>query len=77
MVRNALADPAADSSRDMAMGAGGAALMMQEQVPGQVDHAKLHAAEKDSLELMGASQKKDSVAWVGDRIEDRVLALYA
>lgn len=59
-----------------AMGAG-ATLMMQEQVPGQVDHAKLHAAEKDSLELMGASQKNDCVAWVGDRIEDRVLALYA
>ncbi|WFD00189.1 hypothetical protein MYAM1_002936 [Malassezia yamatoensis] len=56
---------------------GGAAMMMQEQMPGQVDYVKLHTAEKDSLELMGAIRKNDSVSWVGEGIESRVLALYA
>lgn len=51
--------------------------MMNEGMPGQVvDHAKLHLAERDSLQLIGAGQKTDGVRWVGDKIEARVLALY-
>ena len=56
---------------------GGAAVMMNEGMPGQVvDHAKLHLAERDSLQLIGAGQKTDGVRWVGDKVEARVLALY-
>lgn len=68
---------AADSMRDMAaFGAGAGAAMMQNQMPGQqMDYAKLHAAERDSLELIGAMSTKDAL-WVGDGIESRVLSMY-
>lgn len=61
----------------MAAMGGGAAMLLQEQMPGQVDHAKRHAAERDSLELIGATQKTEGITWVGDKIEERVLQLYA
>ena len=69
---------AADSMRDMAaFGAGAAMMQQQPQMPGQqVDHAKLHAAERDSLELIGAVSTKDA-RWIGDGIEARVLGAYA
>lgn len=61
--------------RDMA--AFGGMAMMNEPMPGQVvDHAKLHADERDSLELIGAVGPKD-IRWVGDGIEQRVLRMYA
>lgn len=67
----------ADSMRDMAAFGGGAALVNQTQMPGQVvDHAKLHEAERDSLELIGAVTTKD-VTWIGDGVEERVLQWYA
>ena len=69
---------AADSMRDMAaFGAGAAMMQQQPQMPGQqVDHAKLHAAERESLELIGAVSTKDA-RWIGDGIEARVLGAYA
>ena len=67
---------AADSMRDVAAFGGGAALLNNQQMPGQqVDHAKLHVAERESLKLIGAVNVK-GVKWVGDGIEARVLDLY-
>ncbi|WFD21060.1 hypothetical protein MCAP1_003316 [Malassezia caprae] len=68
---------AAHSMRDMAAFGGGAALMNQSQNPmaPQTDYIKLHHAERDSLELIGAIGTKDA-RWVGDGVEARVLGLY-
>lgn len=41
--------------------------------PSQPDYNKLHAQEKESLELAGSDP---NTAWVGDGIEDRVLGMY-
>lgn len=44
--------------------------------PGQTpDFEKLHLAERDNLELVGLEDSK--IRWIGDGIEDRVLALYS
>ncbi|WFD28538.1 hypothetical protein MNAN1_003550 [Malassezia nana] len=69
---------AADSMRDMAAFGSGAALVNQTQNPmaPQTDHIKLHHAERDSLELIGAVGTKE-VRWIGDGIEARVLDLYS
>lgn len=70
-------DNAADGTRDMAaMGAGAASMQaMNPAAPGQApDFEKLHLAERDNLELAGLEDS--SVRWIGDGIEDRVLALY-
>lgn len=65
----------ADSSRDVAV-MGGAAAAAAMPAPGQMtDHAKLHAAERDNLELLAAQAGKKQ-RWVGDGIEARVLRLY-
>ena len=63
--------------RDMAAFGGGAALVNQSQNPmaPQTDYVKLHHAERDSLELIGAIGPKD-VRWIGDGLEARVLGLY-
>ena len=67
---------AADSMRDVAAVGGGAALLINQQMPGQqVDLATLHVAERESLKLIGAVNVK-GVKWVGDGIEARVLGLY-
>lgn len=42
--------------------------------PQQPDYNKLHAQEKDSLELAGSDTK---TVWIGDKIESRLLALYS
>lgn len=55
-------------------------MMMNPTAPGQApDFAKLHQAERDNLELLGLDilENKTDVRWIGDGIEDRVLALYA
>ena len=64
--------------RDMAAFGGGAALVNQSQNPmaPQTDYVKLHQAERDRLELIGAVGTKDA-RWIGDGIEARVLGLYA
>lgn len=63
---------AADGTRDMAamsnMGAGASPMGQQP------DYKKLHAQEKESLELAGSDTK---AKWIGDGIEGRVLAMYA
>jgi len=63
--------------RDMAAFGGGAALVNQSQNPmaPQTDYIKLHHAERDSLELIGAIGTKDA-RWIGDGVEARVLGLY-
>ncbi|PWN36853.1 uncharacterized protein FA14DRAFT_169783 [Meira miltonrushii] len=62
----------ADGTRDMAamsnMGAGASPMGQQP------DYKKLHAQEKESLELAGSDTK---AKWIGDGIEGRVLAMYA
>ncbi|KAE8214341.1 hypothetical protein CF327_g2247 [Tilletia walkeri] len=73
---------AADSTRDMAMMPGAAPTG-----PQQPDWTKLHAAEKDNLELVGlpdstadATSRKqglDGRRWVGDGVASRVLKMYA
>ncbi|CAD6885610.1 unnamed protein product [Tilletia controversa] len=79
---------AADSTRDMAMMPGAAATG-----PSQPDWTKLHAAEKDNLELVGlpdstansagsATTRKqldgaDGRRWIGDGVASRVLKMYA
>ncbi|CDU26281.1 related to AIM27-member of a transmembrane complex required for efficient folding of proteins in the ER [Sporisorium scitamineum] len=71
-------DNAADGTRDMAAMSGAAAPMqaMNPAAPGQApDFEKLHLAERDNLELVGLEDS--SIRWIGDGIEDRVLALYA
>ena len=69
---------AADGTRDMAAMSGAAAPMqaMNPAAPGQApDFEKLHHAERDNLELVGLEDSK--IRWIGDGIEDRVLALYS
>lgn len=56
----------------MAAMAGAAAPTAPGQAP---DFEKLHQAERDNLELVGLDDSK--VRWIGDGIEDRVLALYS
>lgn len=71
-------DNAANGTRDMAAMSGAAAPMqaMNPAAPGQApDFEKLHHAERDNLELVGLEDS--SVRWIGDGIEDRVLALYS
>lgn len=41
--------------------------------PQQPDYKKLHAQEKESLELVGSEPKSK---WIGDGIEARVLEMY-
>lgn len=68
----------ADGTRDMAAMSGAAAPMagMMGGAPGQApDFEKLHLAERDNLELVGVEDSK--IRWIGDGIEDRVLALYS
>lgn len=49
---------------------------MNPAAPGQApDFAKMHLAERDNLELVGVDNS--TVRWIGDGIEDRVLALYS
>ncbi|SNX87284.1 related to AIM27 - member of a transmembrane complex required for efficient folding of proteins in the ER [Melanopsichium pennsylvanicum] len=71
-------DNAADGTRDMAAMSGAAGLQMgaNPAAPGQApDFEKFHLAERDNLELVGLEDSK--VRWIGDGIEDRVLALYS
>ncbi|PWZ03864.1 transmembrane protein [Testicularia cyperi] len=71
-------DNAADGTRDMAAMSGAAASMqgMNPAAPGQApDFAKMHLAERDNLELVGLDSS--NTRWIGDGIEDRVLALYS
>ncbi|EPQ27461.1 uncharacterized protein PFL1_04999 [Pseudozyma flocculosa PF-1] len=79
---------AADGTRDMALMAGNSPMgAMNPAAPGQApDYAKLHLAERDNVQLVGidlvdpsaASRKASTEArWIGDGIEDRVLAMYA
>lgn len=67
----------ADGTRDMAMGAAAPmAGMMNPAATGQApDFEKVHLAERDNLELVGLEDSK--TRWIGDGIEDRVLALYS
>lgn len=57
----------------------GAAASMQTlnpAAPGQSpEFDKLHHAERDNLELAGLDDSP--IRWIGDGIEDRVLALYS
>lgn len=62
----------------MAAMSGAAAPMqvMNPAAPGQApDFEKLHLAERDNLELVGLEDSK--IRWIGDGIEDRILALYS
>ncbi|KAN0065655.1 hypothetical protein ACQY0O_000785 [Thecaphora frezii] len=80
---------AADGARDMSLMSGASPMAgMNPAAPGQApDYAKLHLAERDNLELVAidlvdpsASAARSSAAqprWIGDGIEDRVLAMYA
>lgn len=70
-------DNAADGTRDMAaMGAAAPMAGMMGGAPGQApDFEKLHLAERDNLELVGLEDSQNR--WIGDGIEDRVLALYS
>ncbi|CAO1623706.1 unnamed protein product [Sympodiomycopsis kandeliae] len=92
-------DNAADSTRDMMGGMGGAAAPQQSPAMAKMDFEKLHKTERDTLERVGKElleapppirksdgksltgfggkkSEKGGKKWVGDGVEERVLAKY-